>query len=96
MGSTWNRGGINNPVVDALVESSLDAENIEDFITSVKALDRVLLWNYYQMPLRARGADRIIYWNKFGRPELSDDVLLEPYPSAWWYDKKKAARIDTN
>ena len=96
MGSTWNRGGINNPVVDALVESSLDAENIEDFITSVKALDRVLLWNYYQMPLRARGADRIIYWNKFGRPELSDDVLLEPYPSAWWYDEKKAARIDTN
>ena len=91
--SHFNPGGINDPVVDALVESSLNASDIDDFQSSVRALDRVLLWNFYQMPLSARGADRIIYWNKFGRPELSSEVLLEPYPHSWWYDEDKATQI---
>ena len=66
--------------LDALVESALDATDLDQFVASVRALDRVLLWNYYQFPLDARGDDRIVYWNKFGRPELPDEMLSAPFP----------------
>ncbi len=88
-----NNSGIDNPAVDALVESALDATDLDQFVASVQALDRVLLWNYYQFPLDARGDDRIVYWNKFGRPELPDEMLSAPFPHGWWYDEEKAARI---
>jgi microcin C transport system substrate-binding protein len=89
----WNSGGIDNPAVDALVDRALNATDFDGYVASIRALDRVLLWNYYQFPLEARGDTRIVYWNKFGRPELPDGVLLAPFPDGWWYDEAKAARI---
>ena len=89
----WNNSGVDNPAIDALVETALDATDLDQFVASVRALDRVLLWNYYQFPLDARGDDRIVYWNKFGRPELPDDMLIAPFPHGWWYDEEKATRI---
>lgn len=89
----WNSSGIDNPAVDALVERALNAPDLDGYVASIRALDRVLMWNYYQYPLEARGDTRIVYWNKFGRPELPDGVLLAPFPDGWWYDDAKAARI---
>jgi hypothetical protein len=43
--------------------------------------------------MAARGGDRIVYWNKFGRPELPDDMVVAPFPDGWWYDEDKAARV---
>ena len=39
--------GIKNDVIDLLIENLINAKNREDLITITKALDRVLLWNYY-------------------------------------------------
>jgi microcin C transport system substrate-binding protein len=89
----WNSAGIDNPAVDALVDRALNVTDFDGYVASIRALDRVLLWNYYQFPLEARGDTRIVYWNKFGRPELPDGVLLAPFPDGWWYDEAKAARI---
>ncbi len=61
------------------MESALDATDLDHFVASVRALDRVLLWNYYQFPLAERGGDRIVYWDKFGRPELPDGMLVAPF-----------------
>jgi microcin C transport system substrate-binding protein len=91
----WNRSGIDNPAVDALLEAALNATNLERFVKSLRALDRVLLWNFYQLPLAARGGDRIAYWNKFGRPKLPNEMYVAPFPNSWWFDESKAARIVT-
>ena len=56
-------------------------------------LDRVLLWNYYQFPLDARGDTRIVYWDKFGRPDVPEEMYVAPFPDGWWFDQEKAARI---
>ena len=40
----------------------------------------MLLWNYYQIPLDALEDTRIVYWNKFGRPELPDEMYVAPFP----------------
>ena len=89
----WNSSGIDHPAVDSLVDAALGADNLESFVAACRALDRVLLWNYYQIPLDALEDTRIVYWNKFGRPKLPDEMYVAPFPDGWWFDKEKAARI---
>ena len=89
----WNASGISHPAVDSLVDAALRAIDLESFVAACRALDRVLLWNYYQIPLDALVDTRIVYWNKFGRPELPDEVQVAPFPDGWWFDQEKAARI---
>ena len=94
-GSTpfWNPSGINHPTVDALVDMALGATDPDSFFVTLRALDRVLLWHYYQFPLEILGDTRIVYWDKFGRPNIPDDMYVTPFPDGWWYDDEKAARI---
>ncbi len=94
-GSTpyWNPSGVNHPTVDALVDTALGATDPDSFFIAVRALDRVLLWNYYQFPLEILGDIRIVYWDKFGRPVVPDDMYVTPFPDGWWFDEEKAARI---
>ena len=48
-----NRSGISNPVVDFLIEKAVSAASLPQMIAACRALDRVLLWQYYQIPLYA-------------------------------------------
>jgi len=88
-----NASGLDDPAVDALVEAALDATHLDEFVAACRALDRVLLWNYYQFPLDALGDTRIVYWDRFGRPELPEEMYVAPFPDGWWFDEDKAARI---
>ena len=88
-----NASRINHPAVDAMVEAALSATHFDKFVSACRALDRVLLWNYYEFPLDALGDTRIVYWDKFGRPDLPEEMYLAPFPDGWWFDEEKAARI---
>ena len=88
--------GINHPAIDLLVETALTATQLDAFVSACNALDRVLLWNYYQILLDAPGDTRIVYWDKFGRPDLPDEMYIAPFPSGWWFDTEKASRIPAN
>ncbi|MDE0421889.1 MAG: extracellular solute-binding protein [Gammaproteobacteria bacterium] len=88
-----NASGLNDPAVDALVEAALNATHLDGFVSACRALDRVLLWSYYQFPLDALGDTRIVYWDKFGRPDLPEEMYVAPFPDGWWFDEEKAARV---
>ena len=75
-----NASGLKDPAVDALVEAALSATHFDKFASACRALDRVLLWNYYQIPLDALGDTRIVYWDKFGRPDLPEEMYVVPFP----------------
>ncbi|WP_127477424.1 extracellular solute-binding protein [Sulfurivermis fontis] len=66
---TRNLIGIQNPVVDALVEQVIYARDRAALVTAVHALDRVLLWGEYLVPHWYIGTHRVAYWDRFGRPE---------------------------
>ena len=86
-----NIAGIADPVVDALIAEAIKATTPEEMAIACRALDRVLLWGFYQIPLDSITPLRIIYWNKFGRPEREDlAVYKPPFPDGWWYDEDKA------
>lgn len=64
--SSKNYAGINNPVVDGLLVQLLASQTREAQVAATKALDRVLLWNYYMIPNWYIDSTRIAYRNKLG------------------------------
>ena len=91
---TGNLAGISDPVVDALIERAESAETLGEMVVACRALDRVLLWQFYNIPLDAMHEPRMVYWNKFGRPEHEDAAVYSPPRlDAWWYDADKARQL---
>ncbi len=87
-----NVGGIKDPVVDAIVEELIVAKTRESLVAHTRALDRVLLWNWYGIPMLSTPADWIAYWNKFGKP--AKVPMQGPDLALMWYDTAKAAKVD--
>lgn len=86
-----NLAGINNPVVDQLVEYLIASDSRAALVANARALDRVLLAGFYVIPNWHIPADRILYWDKFSRPKLKikSGVMI----GRWWFDNEKAARL---
>ena len=87
-----NSGGIKNPVVDALIEQIVAANDLETLQTTTKALDRVLLWNHYAIPTYYNDQAWIAYWNRFAHPERRP-VYSIGFPASWWIDHDKDANL---
>ena len=51
------------------MEAIITAPNRKDLIIATRALDRVLLWNYFLVPQWHIREDRIVWWDKFGKPK---------------------------
>ncbi len=87
-----NYAGVNDPVIDELVEQLIQSPDRETLSAYVKALDRILLFGFYVVPNWHLAADRILYWDKFGRPDvpLKDGVLT----ARWWFDDAKVAALE--
>jgi microcin C transport system substrate-binding protein len=90
---TANFAKLASPIVDALVEEVLNAETREDLIAASHALDRVLYWQFYFIPLRVLEPNRVVLWDKFGRPHR-DALNRTAFPDAWWWDEQKARRVE--
>ncbi|MFH1157662.1 MAG: extracellular solute-binding protein [Pseudomonadota bacterium] len=84
--------GIRNPVVDELIDMIVSAPDRDELVARTRALDRVLLWNYYVIPQWHIDYFRLAWWDKFGRPAVSPKYGLGVVET-WWYDAEKAAKI---
>ena len=86
-----NLAGINDPVVDQLVERMIASASRAELVANARALDRVLLAGFYVIPNWHIPADRILYWDKFNRPklEIKSGVMI----GRWWFDNEKAERL---
>jgi microcin C transport system substrate-binding protein len=88
-----NTIGIKNPAVDALIEQVIFASDRESLVAATRALDRVLLWNFYVVPQFTYGFSRYARWDRFSHFEPMPKYGRSGLPSLWWYDAEKAARI---
>ncbi len=87
-----NSMGIKNPVADELIEKIINAEDLETLKATTRALDRVLLWNHYLVPVYYPDKHWFAYWDKFGMPETSGRYSAG-FSSTWWYDEARAAKL---
>jgi len=76
-----NYAGINDPVVDALLEKLLSARTRDEQVAATRALDRVMLWQHYTIPNWYIDYHRLAYRNRFAF------VATPPYTlglRSWW------------
>ncbi len=80
-----NLAGVRDPVVDALVDRIVYAENQHDLVVACHALDRVLWYGYYVVPNWYLAVHRLAYSNKFRQPETLP-LYYNPYQFLWtWW-----------
>ncbi len=91
-----NMGGIKNAVADELIEQIITAESLEKLQVINRALDRVLLWNYYVVPQFYNGTHRFAHWNRFGKPEVLPKYIGYGFPINWWIDEELDSKLDLN
>jgi microcin C transport system substrate-binding protein len=87
-----NLCGIQNPAVDALVDRIIFAKNRGDLVASCKALDRVLLWNFYCVPHYFTDTSKAARWDRFSHSEPMAKYANSGFPTLWWWDAEKAAK----
>ncbi len=88
-----NAIGIKNPAVDALIDKIIFAKDRAELVAATRALDRVLLWNFYVVPQFTYGFSRYARWDRFSHAEPLPKYARSGLPSLWWFDADKAARI---
>ena len=93
--STYNAPGVKSPVVDELISQIVANQGDKQKLLPLgRALDRVLTWNYYMIPMWYMAADRFAWWNKFSKPAIHP--LYATGFDTWWYDVNKAAQLPAN
>lgn len=91
MEGSRNYIGIKDPVIDELVTQIIHATSREDLVTKTRALDRILLWNHYVIPMWHYSKWRLAYWNTLSRPKTLSD--MSPMVSqTWWSSQAEKAQ----
>jgi microcin C transport system substrate-binding protein len=85
--------GIQNPAIDALVQQVIFAKDRPTLTAATKALDRVLLWNFYVVPHYTSSTYRYAHWDRFSHPDTLPKYGVSGFPNLWWWDADKAAKI---
>lgn len=83
----WNFPGICHPAVDTLASAIAKATDRQELVSTVRALDRVLSWGYYTIPLYYAGYDMVAYRNHIRRPSQTPvyGMVLE----TWWAQEQE-------
>jgi len=89
---TDNTAGIEDPVVDAILDIIQRADSREELSAAVKALDRVLRSKHIWIPQWHKGSHTIAYWDVFARPERKPRYQ-RGVVDLWWSDADKLAKL---
>jgi peptide/nickel transport system substrate-binding protein/microcin C transport system substrate-binding protein len=92
-----NYRGVKSPAVDHILEAMGRAQTMAQLRDACRALDRVVMWNHWQVPQLYAADIPLSYWNKFGMPDkrprfftVSVTQDLEPqlaWPDLTWWAK---------
>ncbi|MEQ9695301.1 extracellular solute-binding protein [Shimia sp. SDUM112013] len=90
--SLFNPAGLASPLVDKIIDISLETETREDRDVALMALDRVLRWERFMIPVWYNDSTWVAYYDQYEYPEP-----LPPYALGeldfWWYNAEKAAKL---
>ncbi len=88
-----NLAGIENSVVDELIEKLVVAKDYQSMVNYAHAIDRILCWNYYIIMNWDFAGIRTAYWDKFSMPKKSPKY--SPFPILTWWAKADTLREKT-
>ncbi len=79
---TRNYMGAREPAIDAMIAAMLESRARPDFVSAVRALDRVLMSGFYAIPLYSVEKQWIARWNVIQQPQTN--ALSGYLPETWW------------
>lgn len=82
---SYNYLGVKNPAIDKIIDDMVATRDAEDFQAYVKALDRVIMHEYYFIPHWYSPKERIAYNKKLKRPQSATNVGINIY--TWWLEE---------
>ncbi len=77
-----NLSGTQNKATDYLLTKILKVRSKDQLELYTKALDRILLWNFYTIPQWHNNSYRILYKNKFATPKIIPFYSIGV--DSWW------------
>jgi len=80
---SFNFAGAASPAIDATIDAMLNARTADDFRSSVRAFDRVLLSGHYVIPAFHLGKAWVAHRSRIAAPD-GDPPLYGYYLPAWW------------
>jgi peptide/nickel transport system substrate-binding protein len=90
---SFNYPGVKSPAADAMIAAMLAATTREDFVSAVRALDRVLISGSYVVPLYRLPEQWVAYWSQLVPPKRG--TLYGYRIDTWWMkdaDRQAAGR----
>ncbi len=82
---TRNYMGVKSAAVDGMIAALLKAQTREEFVASVRALDRALLSGFYTIPLFHLPEQWLARWTRIARPATIS--LYGFLPETWWSER---------
>jgi microcin C transport system substrate-binding protein len=89
-----NLAGIKDAGIDALIDKVIFAKGREELVSATHALDRALLAGHYVVPQWGSGFTRTARWDRFSHPPTMPKYGRGSFPTVWWYDEAKAAKVN--
>jgi peptide/nickel transport system substrate-binding protein len=80
--TSFNYPGVKSPAADAMIAAMLAAKTREDFVSAVRALDRVLISGNYVVPLFRLPQQWVAAWHQLVPPKRS--TLYGFRIDTWW------------
>jgi peptide/nickel transport system substrate-binding protein/microcin C transport system substrate-binding protein len=93
-----NYRGVQSRAADAMIEAIGVASTMQELTDAARAFDRIVMWNFWQVPDLYQNAENLSFWNRFGIPKtqalyfaadtmFTGVVEFAPWPLWAWWDK---------
>lgn len=90
--SLFNPAGLASPMVDAIIDASLNVDTREEEITAMTAFDRALRHEFFMIPLWYKDSHWVAYYDQYEHPEDQPAYGLG-YLDWWWFNAEKAEAL---
>lgn len=78
----FNYAGICHPAIEKIIAAIPNAKTREEMVADTRALDRILTWENYAIPLFYSNHDSLAYWGQFRHPD--EPALYGNIMESWW------------
>ena len=90
--SLFNPAGLASPMVDAIIDASLETETREAQDAALTALDRALRYERFMIPTWYNDSYWVAYWDMYEHPETLPAYALGVL-DFWWFNAEKAEAL---
>ena len=90
--SIFNPAGLASPLVDAIIQASLQAQSTEEEQITLRALDRALRHEFIMIPTWYKDSHWVSYYDQYEYPDPLPPYALG-YLDFWWYNAEKGEAL---